>query len=66
MEAQKKCYQENNNHNFIVKPPSYTVPTSIARPFLILGSQLSYRKLMPLTVTTLSQSEGGEQPSIGC
>ena len=62
MEAQKKCYQENNNHNFIVKPPSYTVPTSIAHPIFILGSQLSSGKLMP----TLLQSEGGEQPSIGC
>lgn len=65
MEAQKKCYQENNN-NFTVKPPSYTVPISIARPILILGSQLSSRKLMPLTATTLSQGEGGEQPSTGC
>lgn len=59
MAAQKKHRQDNDNHNFIVEPPSNTVaPTLFAA--LILASQLRPRKRMPFPVSTLSQSNEGK------
>jgi hypothetical protein len=58
--SREEVPQQNNNNNFMVKLPSFTVP-----PFLVLtlAHQLDPGKSLPFTVSTLTQSHRGKESS---
>lgn len=64
MEAQKKCYQESKEHDGIAEPAIWHCgPYPL--PCLDLGLTDQTWKLMPFTVSILSQSHGGGSQQYG-